>query len=164
MLIAGIDPGVDGAIALLDPIECKLQIFRMPTFTRTKTKSKRYINTIELGQILREATGLSHAYAEEVHASPQMGTVSAFSFGSSYGAVKGALGALAVPYDEIPPTEWKKAMRAPKDKKESRARAHELMPSCVSMLKTPDCAEAAMIAMYGAMRAGHLFNKPITPA
>lgn len=160
--ILGIDPGVEGALAFIDPVACTLRVEDMPTYTLTKQKTKRYVDAVLLGGFLRHRN-IAHAFVEDVHASPQMGVVSAFSFGEGYGAVKGALAALAVPLDKVPPAEWKKQMRAPRDKKESRARALELMPSCAAMLKRPDRAEAAMIAMFGCFRLGHLITKPLTP-
>lgn len=162
-IILGIDPGVEGALAFIDTEACTLRVFDMPTFSRTTTKTKRFTDAVSVGTLLRSAE-ITHAFVEQVAASPQMGVVSAFSFGQSFGTLKGALSALLVPLDEVPPAVWKRQMRAPKDKKESKARARELMPACAHLFRRADHAEAAMLAMFGCFSSARPLNRPLTPA
>jgi crossover junction endodeoxyribonuclease RuvC len=161
-VVLGVDPGVDGAFAFIDPVACTLRVADMPCFTRTTTKTKRFADAVGIGNLVRSEP-IVHCYIEKVASSPQMGVVSAFSFGYSFGTLHGALSALQVPLDEVPPQEWKKAMRTTADKKESKARAHQLMPQCVKLLGRADRAEAAMLALYGTMLLGHKITKPLTP-
>lgn len=164
-VILGIDPGLEGALAFIDPIACTLHVVDMPTFSLTVTKKKNFVDEDAIADILHAYNGtISHAFIEQVASSPQMGVVSAFSFGQGYGSVNGVLAGLKVPRDKVLPQEWKKQMRAPRDKKESKARAVQLMPACASILRRPDRAEAAMIAFYGCLRLGHPFTKPVRPA
>ena len=93
----------------------------------------------------------------------------AFAFGMAYGSVLGALGALGIPRSKTRPVEWKKAMRAPAEKKQSVARARELMPACSRLFAGPrggirdGVAEAAMIALFGALNLGHRPRGAILP-
>lgn len=162
--IIGVDPGLDGAIALLDVKEWTLEVHDMPTYSRTKSKTKRFIDPDLLSNILdkEDATVL---YLEAVTASPQMGTVSAFSFGEAKGIVLGVAGALRIPVTQVTPVMWKRRMDTPADKTEALGRARQLFPASgeVFHAKThADRAEASIIALYGALDQSHSPEKPIS--
>ena len=53
------------------------------------------------------------ALVEKVHATPQMGVTSAFTFGENKGRVYGALRALQIPFEEILPPAWQKPLNLP---------------------------------------------------
>ena len=147
--ILGIDPGLGGALALWHPDG--VQIEDMPTVSGT---SKRQVDESALANILR-CFDIEHAFYERVHSMPKQGVVSSFSFGVSFGVIRGALAALSIPRTQVEPTTWKRAMGlvagAPKDA--SRHRAAELCPKSGHYLlrrKDDGRAEALLIALYGA--------------
>lgn len=147
-LICGADPGLNGAFAVIDLTRATLKVVDMPTFERN---GKRHVSAPEVGAILKNAA--PHAvFLEFVHASPQMGVSSSFSFGRSSGVVHGACGALALPLTEVAPSIWKARMGVTADKKQTAAQASKLLPDCAQLwklVKHADRAEAALIALYG---------------
>lgn len=162
--ILGVDPGIEGALALLDTDACTLALRPMPVATHkaSKGKEKTSVDTQRLAFDLR-ALSPDIAYIEHVHSSPQMGVVSAFSFGYSYGTVRGTLDALHVTTTPVSPVIWKRALRVPADKALARSRASELFPACAQAwrrAKDDGLAEAALIALYGALNG--LFTPPPT--
>lgn len=165
--IVGTDPGNKGAFAILDPENARMRIFDMPTFTFTTTKEKTYV---DVHTICRElgAQPLAHLYMEAVYSSPQMGVVSAFAFGEGKGMILGAAAGMGIPTTQVKPTQWKKQMRIPADKRAATQRASQLFPDIAALFHGPrggifdGRAEAALIALYGAMEQGRTPTAPIT--
>jgi crossover junction endodeoxyribonuclease RuvC len=165
-VILAVDPGLSGALAFLDPENSTMRIVDMPTFTYTTTKER---NKVDPYAIAREmcAQPISHAYIEEVNASPQMGVVSAFSFGEGKGILLGVAAALNIPVTLVKPTNWKKIMRIPADKRAAVQRATQLFPYVAPLFKGPrggvfdGRAEAALIALFGAMELGRAPTSPV---
>jgi hypothetical protein len=165
--IVGCDPGNKGALAFLDPENNRMRIIDMPTFefetTRKRVKVDPYSIVNEMGAQL-----IANFYLEEVHASPQMGTVSAFSFGEGKGILLGAAAALGIPTTQVKPQQWKKQMRVPADKRAAVQRASQLFPAISPLFKGPrggvydGRAEAALIALFGAMELGRAPTAPVT--
>ena len=84
---------------------------------------------------------------------PGQGVASTFKFGASYGAVRGVLAALQIRTHLVTPGVWKKHFRLSSDKEASRALALRLFaasPEHFSREKDHNCAEAALLALYGA--------------
>jgi len=88
------------------------------------------------------------AYIEQVSSSPQMGVVSAFSFGRGYGNLEMALTAAGIPFERVRPQVWQKAMgcMTKGDKNISKQRSQELFPDKKVIHAT---ADALLIALYG---------------
>ena len=164
--ILGIDPGNSGALAFLYPEKARLVVEDMPTFEFTTTRNRVKIDPYDIVRMIDEHD-IASAYLEEVHSSPQMGVVSAFSFGEGKGIILGALAARGVPLTQVKPTDWKKQMRVPSDKRATVQRASQLFPHCAAHFKGPrggiidGRAEAALIALFGAMEAGRTPTKPL---
>jgi hypothetical protein len=136
----GIDPGVGGAIAALPSIsEFKY------AFPRLKLKDATERDVAEW--LVAQNISTSFAVIESVHSSPQMGVRSAFTFGRSYGFLRGVLAALAIPYVEVRPQKWQKAMECMTggDKKVSKAKAQQLYPG---EKVTHADADAMLLATY----------------
>jgi len=146
----GIDPGLEGALAFLDPSGV-LEIHDMPTFAVTKSKRKEYVDLWAVRDLVR-GRAIVHTYLEEVGSSPQMGVVSAFSFGGGYFGVQGVIISHDIALTTVRPGIWKTRMRAPADKKQSVSRAKALFPHCSELIGKKDGrAEAAMLALFGAL-------------
>jgi len=151
--VIGIDPGLSGAICLLDGLN-RVTIWDMPTVEVLRgRKTKRELDLTALSTIIFGITDEAVAYVEQVGAMPGQGVSSMFSFGKSYGGTLGILAALQVPVQEhVPPQRWQKALNVRKGKDGSRLRASELLPSYMSLwarVKDDGRAEAALIAYYG---------------
>jgi crossover junction endodeoxyribonuclease RuvC len=153
VILAGIDPGLSGAVALLDAATGAIvDIFDMPTLALSRGgKNKRELDPHSLaGAIGRDRMG--HAFVELVGAMPGQGVSSVFSFGKSYGITLGVLATLGVPMSFVAPAAWKRALQVPAAKDGARARATQLMPAAAHhwpLVKHDGRAEAALIAYYG---------------
>jgi hypothetical protein len=87
------------------------------------------------------------AVIEFVHSSPQMGVKSAFTFGRSYGFLRGCLSSLGFPYVEVRPQAWQKAMGCLSggDKNKTKALAQQLYPG---EKVTHGVADALLLATF----------------
>ena len=95
MKIIGIDPGLSGAIAILENNKV-LNIFDMPVMSEGK-KNKRQLNSALLVNLLKENIVREEEVAvvvEQVNAMPGQGVTSMFNFGQTFGAIKGICAAL----------------------------------------------------------------------
>ena len=84
---------------------------------------------------------------EKVASSPQMGVKSAFTFGCGYGQLIGVLTALGIPFDEVSPQRWQKALgcMTAGDKNVSKRRAQQLFPG---LKVTHATADALLLAEF----------------
>lgn len=168
-VIVGIDPGNSGALAFLDYESAIIRIVDMPTFEFTTTKNRTEVDPHTIAETMR-AYEIEHVYMEEVFSSPQMGVTSAFNFGQGKGMIRGVVAALGYPMTQIKPAKWKKDMHVPADKKAAVARASQLIPGAASCFKGPrggtldGRAEAALLALYGALEQGRNPTRPLTMA
>lgn len=166
MHILGIDPGISGALVFIDTEEQTIRIFDMPTFEFTTVKKRTKIDPNGISSYIKEISP-SHAYVEDIYSSPQMGVTSSFNFGEGKGIILGICAALYIPLTLVKPTQWKKDMRVPADKKAAAHRASQLLPAVSGQFKGPrggtmdGRAEAALLALYGAMEQGITFTKPL---
>jgi crossover junction endodeoxyribonuclease RuvC len=156
----GVDPGASGALAMFEPGTGHLEVVDMPTVLVTIGKKNRNrVDMHALANLLQTwAPHAEFAVIEEVHSTPNDGPVGAFAFGEAFGAVKMAVAAAAIPYQLVPPPQWKSAFKLLKqDKDASRQRASQLLPKHAknwSRKMDDGRAEAALIALYGAMLKG----------
>lgn len=149
----GIDPGVGGAIALLNQQNQFLAVQDMPVMIITG--KRQTVNAAALSKILTAwVEGIKEpviCYLEQVSAMPGQGVSSMFSFGVSYGVVQGVLSALNIPFVLVTPQAWKKRaglIHAEKDK--ARTTAQQLFPSAdLSRKKDTGRADALLIARFG---------------
>ena len=155
MIIAGIDPGKNGGIVILnDSEETKdapmAQMYKCPR------------STVEMSFILRSARNTAWIQEdkivvaiEKVWAFPTDARSAAFKFGVNYGQWLGIIGSLNLPYMEVIPKVWMSSYDpVPKDKKE---RKQYLKDTCITMYKdmflydkniTYAVSDAALIALW----------------
>ena len=153
MIYIGIDPGVDGAIAIFNEPADALTIHDMPTVTITKNrKERREVNVQEVANILRPFIISKKKLVLELSgARPEDGSIQAHRTGVNWGVVYGVVVALNVPHIIVSPQAWKKAMKATSDKDLSRRRACEEWPDFTNQFsrkKDHGRAEAALMARY----------------
>lgn len=143
----GFDPGITGAIAVLDAAGDLLEVFDMPVF---KIDGRSRIDVHAVGRFL-DARRDSRAVVELVGAMPGQGVTSMFSFGFSAGVLHGAIGALSIPLSTVTPGKWKKHFGLVKDKDAARQLATRRWPhkgALFARVKDSGRAEAALIALY----------------
>jgi hypothetical protein len=136
----GIDVGASGAIAWIDE-RGKSCVEKMPDTLQDLWELILDIRRFEPNEPCK-------AYLEAVSSSPQMGVVSAFSFGRGYGNLEMALTAAGIPFERVRPQVWQKAMgcMTKGNKNISKQRAQELFPDKKIIHAT---ADALLIALYG---------------
>lgn len=153
MIILGIDPGLNGAIAEYDTETGHVVIHDMPTMEVTRNgRKKREVNAQLLSQVIASAYA-KKAVVERVGAMPGQGVTSVFSFGRSIGIVEGILAAYDIPTTIVVPTVWQKAVSMRGGKDGSRERATQLFPAQANLFsrkKDDGRSDAALIAYYGA--------------
>lgn len=86
----------------------------------------------------------------------KQGVSSTFQTGYGYGVIIGVLASLAIPYHEVSPGVWKRAMGlVGTDKAAARALARSWWPTAaLSRVKDHGRAEALLIARYGQKEMG----------
>jgi Holliday junction resolvasome RuvABC endonuclease subunit len=138
MIYLGIDPGLAGGIAALHADGNIVAMWKMPATPR---------EVLDTFDSLVASFRSVRAVLEHVSASPQMGTVSAFTFGKGFGGLVMALTAARVPFEEVAPSKWQLVMqcRTKGDKNVSKHRAQALFPG---VAVTHAIADALLIAEY----------------
>jgi crossover junction endodeoxyribonuclease RuvC len=144
MRVIGIDPGITGALAVLDG---GLAMFDLPV-------TKGEINGYALCEELRLAEEIDHidgVFLEETHAMPKTGSQGNYSQGFTKGAIVTAVRVAGLPLHRVAPSILLTAMGLRgKQKDASRHLASELWPqSEFKLVKHHNRAEAALIARYG---------------
>ena len=155
MKIIGIDPGLSGAIAILENNKV-LSIFDIPVMAEGK-KNKRQVNG---PQIYNEISLRINKFQkkdiivviEQVSAMPGQGVTSMFNFGQSFGVLKGICSAMQLSLYFVRPTKWKKYFGLIKTEKDaSRTKVIEIFPYISSQLsrkKDSNKADAVLIASF----------------
>tara|TARA_B100000242_G_C42845348_1_gene392562 strand:+ start:167 stop:658 length:492 start_codon:yes stop_codon:yes gene_type:complete len=153
MKIIGIDPGLSGAIAILENKNV-LKLFDMPVMAEGK-KNKKQLNSAQLVNIIKKNINKSDDIAvvvEQVNAMPGQGVTSMFNFGQTFGAIKGVCAALNLPIFFVRPSKWKKYFELINSSKDSsRTKVIEMYPSLSSQLskkKDVNKSDAILIARY----------------
>jgi hypothetical protein len=144
-VILGADPGLQGAIALLDgdtPL-----IFDMPLHKHDKSS----VDAGALYQLLQPYVGqLEVAVVEQVTSRPRQKGV--FNFGVSTGKLVAVIEALGIPLKRVSPAKWKVQLGLRGlEKDASIALAKQLCPAAVPLLtlkKHDGRAEALLMALH----------------
>ena len=153
MKIIGIDPGLSGAIAILENNKV-IKIFEMPVMAEGK-KNKRQLNSAQLVKLLKNNISENEEVSvivEQVNAMPGQGVTSMFNFGQTFGAIKGVCAALGLPIFFVRPSKWKKHFELINSSKDaSRTKAIEMYPKLSSQLskkKDVNKSDAILIAKF----------------
>jgi hypothetical protein len=162
--IAGIDPGLEGGIAIGG------YVYDMPT--RERSNGKREVDFQRIARLFCAAvapdpveafTNSMFVYIERASAMPAQGrtqgTAGMFNYGMGYGGILGVLEAFGIPYCEVQPRSWKAHFGLGPEKVHAVELAERLFPS--QTLRTPrgrllhGRAEALLIALYGEETHAH---------
>ena len=153
MRVFGIDPGLAGALAILDGKKI-IDLIDLPTMPDGK-KNKRQLNSALLVNLIRENIDKNDdvsVVVEQVNAMPGQGVTSMFNFGQSFGVLKGICSAMQLSMYFVRPAKWKKYYGLIKTEKDaSRTKVIEIFPyisSKLSKKKDSNKADAILIASY----------------
>ena len=153
MIIIGIDPGINGAISIIENKKI-IEVYDTPTMIDGK-KNKRQINGAQVTNIFKERLNGEKevvVVVEHVNAMPGQGVTSMFNFSQSFGVIKGICAALNLPIYFVRPAKWKKHFNLIKTNKDaSRTKVIEVYPEISSKLhrkKDSNRADAILIALY----------------
>lgn len=138
MIYLGIDPGKSGSISAIWDDGQPASSYARGDWT--EHEQAEWLQQFDLSQAI--------AIIEKVSSSPQMGVVSAFAFGRSYGFLRGLLAAMQVRTHEVSPQKWQAAMgcRTKGDKNISKAAAQQRWPR---VKITHRNADSLLLAEYG---------------
>lgn len=139
MLIIGIDPGKNGAVAFSHYVG------------KETIEANRHTPLDIAGFIENRVKHYGPkvmCYIERVQAMPKDGRSSAFKFGTNFGTYLGILTALKVPFTYVAPGTWQRVMGclSKGDKNVTKRKAQELFPGHKI---THANADALLIAEYG---------------
>jgi crossover junction endodeoxyribonuclease RuvC len=143
VITIGVDPGLTGAIALVDSYGVLLRVDDMPVLNGNV--SPQLLNELDdwdqCGQVV----------IEDVHSMPKQGVASSFKFGRSKGVIEGYFAGQGIPLRYVAPSTWKRDLKLSKNKGASRQMAVELWPGKASLftrVKDDGRAEAALLAHW----------------
>ena len=158
MKVLGIDPGLDGALAMFGGAEGAapklLNIYQVPAVK--STGRGREIQWSVLNHDWDEKFfWTDHVYLERVMSRHGEGVASAFKFGLVYGGVRGMIAAKLLPVSLVTPGVWKRHYGIQASKSGAVLKAEQLFPEHAPQFRGPrgglrdGLAEAALIARYG---------------
>lgn len=153
--IIGIDPGLGGAVAVLDGSGRPVSVDDTPSlWVRSGRSRRRAYDVAAMCQMLArdlEGNGAVHAVIEYQQAMPRQGVRSMFSTGYGYGLWVGLLAGLAIPYTVVAPRKWQSALIMGRgDRKAlSVVTASRLFPGLSIPKGRHGRADALLLAEYG---------------
>ena len=155
MIIIGVDPGINGAISIIENKKI-IEVYDTPTMIDGK-KNKRQVNGAQISnEIIKRTENIEKknikVIIEQVAAMPGQGVTSMFNFGQSFGVLKGICSALQLPMYFVRPVKWKKYFNLLNSNKDSsRTKAIEAFPyfsENLSRKKDTNKADAILISSY----------------
>lgn len=137
MRYVGIDPGKNGGICVIYNDLFNVEAYRMPETEKDLTDLFKDIS-------FEEPTV---ALIEKVSSMPGQGVKSMFTFGQNYGFLRACLHGCGIPFDEVLPSKWQKALGCLTggDKNITKAKAQQLFPG---IKVTHAIADSLLIAKY----------------
>jgi hypothetical protein len=100
----GIDPGLQGAVAILDADGALVALHDVPTLTvSTSRGSRQEYNLPAMAALLKPYIRHGHVVIEEAQAMPDQGVRSMFTIGLGFGVWLGVVGALGLAHTRSPP-------------------------------------------------------------
>lgn len=149
-MILAIDPGKQGAVALVDSQGVLVDVADMEPLYANAVLSPALLRATILDLCCDLPDSVNACVVEAVN-SHGMGRQSAFNFGQSLGTCRSVPTCLGIWVVDVTPTSWKRAMHLPADKDVARARAAERWPDHAPKFarkKDDGRAEAALLALW----------------
>jgi len=152
-LIVGIDPGLTGAVAVLDPAGELERLADLPVIRAGRRLA--WVDGGALQSILIEVLQgrPARAIVERVSAMPRQGVASAFNFGVGFGSVLAVLQTMHIGVELVTPGVWKRGLGLSSDKRASLDKARLLYPGAeLHLAKHEGRAEALLLAYWAHYR------------
>lgn len=151
--ILGIDPGLRGALAILDEKHRVIKAIEdMPLKTvGHKSRVDLFLLSTFIGAY---APDIRLAITEDLFGMPGQSTQSTFQLGRSLGELEGIITAYFIPITRVRPAIWKSFFGLSADKQLSLDKAKNLFPDSQSHFarkKDDGRAEAVLLAAYGSL-------------
>jgi crossover junction endodeoxyribonuclease RuvC len=151
MITIGIDPGLSGAIGILNT-GALVAVYDMPIVAKGSGSVKNEVDPAGLIFLLRQHVPQGATVSvvlERVNAMPGQGVSSVFSLGDSFGAARAAAAACQFELTYVSPVTWKKHFNLTSDKEQSRSLATRMFPTAqLHLKKHSDRAEALLMARW----------------
>lgn len=156
-LILGIDPGLTGALAILDAETLFIvDILDVPTYhTKTSSRKSGKVSNIDMFSLVSSLRPYKEriimAIIEEPGAMPGQGLGSTFKFGKVCGQLEGIIAGLDIPIHPIKPSVWKLALGLEASKDSTLSEVKRLYPNQdhhFKRKKDHDRAEAVLLARF----------------
>jgi crossover junction endodeoxyribonuclease RuvC len=144
VIFLGIDPGINGALALYDKGEGRVTVHDMPDTTDTLLDLVRSFPPVQVCMI------------EKPFYPKIIGMKNAAKIAEAYGRIKAVLFFCGVPVREVTPRDWKAALNLSTSKAASRELAGAFFPDDADQwkrVKDDGRAEAALLAWYAVGKA-----------
>lgn len=100
MIIAGIDPGQQGAIAFINTKKKTEWVLDMPLLP------EKGIDALQLYYYL-DGEDVEKVFLEKAQSMPGQSSVAMFNYGVGYGKILAVLAIFKLPFEEIRPNKWK---------------------------------------------------------
>jgi Holliday junction resolvasome RuvABC endonuclease subunit len=157
-LFLGIDPGVHGGLAVVEITDgaapVLIECIDVPVIG---SSAKERVDVAALRNFI-EKHEPALALIERAGVMPKQGIASGFKYGRAVGAIEATITLCSVPVEIVEPSAWKRFWHLPgKDKERARQLALEKFPAAHASLarrKDHQKAEAALLALYGALHGG----------
>jgi hypothetical protein len=161
VIVLGIDPGINGGLALIESGE-RPRVLLAGDIPTIGEDAKRRVHVAAVIAFIRKHPP-DHAFIERAQAMPDQGASSGFNYGRAVGALEACVQGMMVPMTIIESSAWKKYHCLIKPagtdgkawskivKENSRQRAIHLFPDCPYFARKMDHgrAESCLIAHYG---------------
>lgn len=152
-IIAAIDPGLGGGIALIRVGSGRPELVALEDIPVLQITGKQIVDGRKVWELLMGFVP-SVVVIESVGARPGQGVTSMFTFGRALGAVESAAQIVGAPIERVTPQVWQRAMGV-NGVADPRGRAGELMPAARERLarkKDIGRADALLMALWWASR------------
>lgn len=153
MLVAGLDPGIAGAIAIIGPTGPVL-LEDLATHQAQHGRSAKVKTELDLHAVCAtlRAHAIEHCVLERVGPMPQQGLGSTWRFAESYGQLIGIVVALGIAMTLVRPQDWQRHHHIGPAPDAARQRAMQLYPAVAPSLarkRDHHRADALLLASYG---------------
>lgn len=160
-IFIGIDPGISGAVGVVDADGEVIDVFDLPV-----VKGQKGSKELHLASLIKKVRALTdgrrvYGAVEKVHSMPKQGVRSSFRFGKATGQLESMLVTLGIPLMLVTPQAWQKRftrhVEGPDTKVRSVIAASYRWPDIdLPRKKDHNKAEALLLAEYCRM---HHSNK-----
>lgn len=152
-MIAAIDPGLNGALAVIDGQHVVL-VDHLPVLRVQHGRGAKVRHELDVHRLKDMLTShpISHVYLERVSARPGQGVVSMFRFAEAAGAAYGVTVGLGLATTFVSPRVWQRFHGIGGEPDAARQRAVQLFPDISALLtrkRDDQRADAILLAAFG---------------